>query len=54
MTEGKKQVDTQDEIGEADASVIAEIVARYCPLCSAAEILRRVKEVLAPRPPAES
>lgn len=48
--EPDSKTEPQDEIGEADASVIAAIVARHCPFCSAAEILRRVMEALRPQP----
>lgn len=35
-----------DEIGEIDPEVISALVARYCPNCSPAEIVRLVLDVL--------
>jgi hypothetical protein len=42
-----KTSEPTDEIGEIDPKVIGELVARYCPDCSPAEIVRLVLEVLA-------
>jgi hypothetical protein len=41
-----KASEPADEIGEIDPEVIGALVARYCPDCSPAEIVRLVLEVL--------